>query len=458
MSKPFPKGFTFGAATASYQIEGGANEGNRGLSIWDTFSHTPGKVFQGHTGDLACDHFHRYNEDFDYLQQLNVQAYRMSIAWPRIFPEGKGAPNPLGLAFYDRLFDSLLERHIEPWVTLYHWDLPQSLQDLGGWCNRDIQYWFRDYAVTIASHFGDRVKHFAMINEPNVTAWLGYGEGVHAPGLKNLNAMFAATHHQNLAQGRALATLRSLHSDLVLGCAPTFTPAIPAQPDTAHENAAHWYDNCWNRNFFDPLLLGTYPEETRPYLEEFIRESDMQLIHQKIDFLGVNYYCKARVAPDDNSAVRVKLVEAENTPLTDMGWAIEPEAFYEQLIEFKTRYNNPRIYITENGCACPDDQATIVGANTYVHDKDRIHFFYGYLEAMLRAINEGVNVQGYFAWSLMDNFEWACGYEKRFGLLHVNYETLQRTPKDSFRYLSKVMGSGTLIAPPEIHYDKGCDS
>ena len=446
----FANNFLFGAATASYQIEGGINLDERGISIWDTFSKTPGKVFEGHTGDVACDHYHRYAEDFDYLTKLNADAYRMSIAWPRILPQGKGAVNPKGLAFYDRLIDALLERNIQPWITLYHWDLPQALQDLGGWCNRDIQHWFTDYALVVAKHFGDRVKHFGMLNEACVTAWVGHGEGVHAPGIQNVNAMLAATHHQNLAQGRAIAALRDLNLGLQLGTVPNMTPAMPAKNDQAHIEAAKWFDLCWNRNFMDPLLLGCYPEEILPKIQEFIHEGDMEIIQQPLDFLGLNYYFKARVEPDETAAVGVKWQVPTDVAVSEMGWAIEPDAFYDQLIELKEKYNNPNIFITENGGAFPDSKITQHDEKTYVQDDDRINYYHGYLSALLRAKSEGVNIKGYFAWSLMDNYEWACGYDKRFGLLHVNYETLERTPKASFNYLSKVFESKELIEPSEI--------
>jgi beta-glucosidase len=441
MKRAFPIDFQFGASTASYQIEGAVNKDGRGPSIWDTFSHTPGKVHKGDTGDVACDHYHRYEEDFDLLKQLHAKVYRFSVAWPRILPKGKGAINPQGLAFYDRLVDSVLERDVQPWVCLYHWDLPQALQDLGGWCNRDIQYWFRDYALTVAEKLGDRVKHFAMFNEACVTAWVGHGEGVHAPGIKNENAMFAATHHQNLAQGLAIHSLRQAHSDLQLGTVLNLTPAMAAKGGQAHEEAARWFDACWNLNFLDPLIKGGYPQLTQAALEEFIKPSDLSVIQQPIDFLGLNYYFKARLLANPDVPMGMEWEVPTDVPVSEMGWAIEAKPFYDQLMSLKEAYGNPRLFITENGGAFPDNQ----WEGGRIQDDDRIDYFHTYLGAVLDAIDQGANIEGYFLWSLLDNYEWACGYDKRFGVVHVDYESLKRTPKASFEYMAKVMEENALF-------------
>jgi|GEM_PF-14689 len=435
MIRHFPEQFVFGVSTASYQIEGAAQKDGRAPSIWDTFSKTPGKVVNGDTGDEACDHYHRFSKDFEFLNQLNADAYRFSTAWPRILPQGTGQVNAKGLAFYDRLVDDLLQKKIQPWICLYHWDLPQALQDKGGWCNRDIQYWFTEYALIVAEHLGDRVKHFAMLNEACVTAWVGHGEGVHAPGLQDQHSMLAASHHQNLAQGRAISELRLAFPSLHLGTVLNITPGKAFVNDEAHKTAAQWYNACWNNNFVQPALLGRYPQATQAAMAKIIQSGDLDIIFQPLDFVGLNHYSCSRIAPDSTSATSTQYKEPIDVPLTDMGWGIEPQVFYNILMDLKNNYGNPPVYITENGGAFTDE----VMSHGQVQDTDRIGLFHSYLNAMLDAIDQGANVKGYLLWSLLDNYEWACGYDKRFGIIHVDYNTQKRTPKASFDFMSQIM-------------------
>ena len=432
----FPDDFVWGASTASYQVEGAAQEDGRGPSIWDTFSHTPGKVQDGHTGDVATDHYHRYREDVALMAELGLDAYRFSTAWTRLFPEGRGHPNRAGRDFYDRLIDTLLERDIAPWLCFYHWDLPQALQDKGGWTNRDIVHWFEDYVGYVAEQYGDRVKHFLMLNEPGVVALLGHLFGIHAPGLTDIGAYAAATHHQNLAQGRALKALREMNNEWKLGTVLNLQPVHPASDSEEDQQAAALFDAAWNRNYLDPLFKGEYPMLTLPMIMPHVRDGDLQLTKQPVDFLGLNLYTRFRIEADQSSLVGIgEVPPPPDAATTEMGWEVYPRALYEQLLELKERYDNPTVYITENGAAFPDEP----NAQGRVEDYDRIRFFQRYLRATHRALQDGANVKGYFVWSLMDNFEWAEGYHKRFGLIHIDYDTLERSPKASFNWFKEVI-------------------
>jgi beta-glucosidase len=428
----FPEEFIWGASTASYQIEGAVTEDGRGASIWDMFSHTAGRTNAGDTGDVACDHYHRYREDVRLMADLGLQAYRFSVAWPRIFPGGGGRSNRKGIDFYSRLVDTLLDHGVAPWVCLYHWDLPQAIEDRGGWTSRDTVHRFADYAETVADALGDRVENFLMINEPSVVALLGHLLGVHAPGRTDMAAYAAATHHLNLAAGEGIRRLRQMgpwRLGTILNMEPVHGGGDPDNPEERRVVAT--YDAFRNRNYADPLLLGRYPEATEALLAPFVRDGDLETIRQPLDMLGLNLYTRARVSFDPGSLVGFRQLDPPaGAPRTAMNWEIYPRALYEQLIELKERYGNPPVFVTENGAAFADapDQR---GA---VSDPRRVRFLAGYLRALHRALEEGADVRGYFVWSLMDNFEWAEGYAKRFGLVYVDYETQERLPKSSFHW------------------------
>ena len=435
----FPEDFVWGVSTSSYQIEGAWDQGGKGRSIWDTFSHTPGKIKDGSTGDEACDHYHRYGEDIDLMKVLGVNAYRFSTSWPRLFPEGSGRPNRQGRDFYDKLIDDLLEANITPWLCLNHWDLPQALQDKGGWTERDITYWFVDYAAYTAEQYGDRVQHFAMHNEPNVLALVGHLLGVHAPGMQDISAYAASVHHLNLAQGAALARLREMNSGWQLGTVINLQPVHPKTDTEEDAQAAALFDAVWNRNFSDPLFKGRYPEQTQGLLDPFIQDGDLEQIQQPLDFFGLNLYSRSLVQADNSLLGMGQAPPPEDAELTDTGWEVFPDALYEQLMELKNDYGNPDIYVTENGAAFPD---TLTDEG--VDDPKRIDYYRRYLAAANRALDEGANLKGYFAWTLLDNFEWAEGYTKRFGLVRVDFKTQKRTPKRSFEWFQEVISQGEL--------------
>ncbi len=439
--KRFPEGFLWGASASSYQIEGAVGEDGRGPSIWDTFSAVPGNVVNGDTGEIACDHYHRYPEDVALLKRMGARAYRFSVAWPRIQPDGTGPANPQGLAFYDRLVDALLEAGIEPWMCLYHWDLPQALEDRGGWRNRDSAAWFGDYAQIVMSHLSDRVRHVVPTNEPNVVVLVGYIMGAHAPGRRSRQDAVAAIHHLNLAHGEAVAAARSIDPGLQVGPVVSMAPVVPAADDPHHADAAQTWNGLWNRAFTDPMLSGQYPPLLTEEIAPFVQDGDLERISAKTDFFGLNHYCRMYAAPDPDSPFGVGMGPTPpGLPLTDMGWEIDPEAFHAQLVELRDRYGNPPVYVTENGAAFPDP----ADADGRVLDDDRVAFFEGYLSAMHRAIEEGCAVRGYFVWSFLDNFEWAEGYDKRFGVIRVQPGSLDRVPKKSFDYLTGVYAANGL--------------
>jgi beta-glucosidase len=437
--RTFPTDFVWGASTASYQIEGAANEDGRGKSIWDVFSHTPGRVKNGDTGDVACDHYHRWREDLDLLAGGGFKAYRFSTAWPRIMPAGAGAVEPRGLDFYDRLVDGAIARGITPYLCLYHWDLPQALQEEGGWVNRDIADRFADYARVVARRLGDRVKHWAMFNEPNVHALFGYGVGSHAPGVTGLPNFLAAIHHQNLAQGRALQALRAERADFKLGTVISLQPAHPSSDSAADRGAAALFAAYWNDAFLAPLLEGKYPAVIAERFAPLIAAGDLATIKHDIDFLGVNYYAPAYIADAPGSLFGAWFgAVPAGTRFTAMNWPIMPDGLYEQLMTLNSRYPDLDLYITENG-ACFDDT---VDADGSIDDADRVAFLRDHLAAASRAITHGARLRGYFVWSLLDNFEWSDGYSRRFGVVRVDYATQKRTPKASYAYLAGVMRQG----------------
>jgi beta-glucosidase len=427
----FPAGFTWGVATSSYQIEGATTEGGRGPSIWDTFTHTPGRITDGSTGDVACDHYHRYAEDVELLAGLGVSAYRFSIAWPRIQPDGTGPANPQGLAFYDRLVDALLARGIDPVATLFHWDLPQSRQDKGGWLARDTAAHFADYADLVAARLGDRVKLWITLNEPFVHMSLGYGTGVHAPGQQRLFDAFPAAHHQLLGHGLTVAALRA-RTTSPIAIANNYSPVWRRGETDADRAAAATYDALQNRLFTEPLFGRGYPAELDG-ATSVVRDGDLDVIAAPIDVLGVNYYnpTGVRAAPA-GSPLPFELVPLTGYPSTSFGWPVVPDGLRELLTSLHRDYGDalPPIQITEGGCSYDDTRS----GDGSCHDPDRIAYLAGHLRAVREAMDAGVDVRGYFVWSLLDNFEWAEGFTKRFGLVHVDFDTQLRTPKSSYAW------------------------
>jgi len=435
----FPDDFIWGCATSSYQIEGATQEDGRGLSIWDSFSHTPGKVAEGHTGDVACDSYHRYQEDIALLRELNARAYRFSTAWPRIQPEGRGAPNQKGLDYYDRLVDALLESGIEPWMQLYHWDLPQSLEDEGGWANRETAFRFQDFAGIMFEHFGDRIQHYSSLNEPWCSAFLGYREGVQAPGKTDKRLAHRAVHHLLLAHGLAQQSYRQTglagKFGIVLNPARQ-RPATSRLEDIAAAERA-WIEST--RIWLDPLYGRGYPEL---FLQLFgadlpLQEGDLDIIGQGLDFLGVNYYFEQvvkAVPADEQNPYGWALAETWHEK-TAMDWDIVPEGMLRLLRYIAGDWPVSELYVTENGAAF-DDMPNTRGV---VHDMDRIRYLQSHLRACRDAIAEGIPLKGYFVWSLLDNFEWAYGYRKRFGIVRIDPDTLNRIPKKSFYYYRDVI-------------------
>lgn len=432
-----PPGFLWGASTSAYQIEGAVKEGGRRPSIWDTFSHTPGKIADGTTGDVACDHYNRYADDVELMARLGFQAYRFSIAWPRVMPEGTGPVNAAGLDFYDRLVDKLLARNILPMACLYHWDLPQALQDRGGWHNRDIAGWFADYARAAVGRLGDRVKPWAMLNEPSVHAIFGHGFGSHAPGLTGWPSYVMAQHHQNLAQGTGMTAVRALRSDLKVGTVFSLQPIFPASQQPADIAAAQRFDACWNTINLDPLFHGRYPAPFESVFAQLVKNGDMEAIRVPVDFLGVNYYGPSYIKHDPAMFLAQAGYGAvpEGMPRTLLGWPISAQGLVEVLTRLRDDYGNPPVFVTENG-ACYQDPAPVSGV---IQDPQRTEYIRAHLVAAGEAIAQGCALNGYFAWSLLDNFEWAEGERRRFGVVGVDFATQQRTPKASALFLSQLM-------------------
>jgi beta-glucosidase len=440
----FPDGFKWGAATAAYQIEGAWDEDGKGESIWDRFCHTSGKIAHGDTGDIACDHFHRWQEDVRFMKELGLKAYRFSISWPRLLPKGSGEANRAGLDFYNHLIDALLNAGIEPFATLYHWDLPQQLQEKGGWPARRMVDAFAEYTDLVTRALGDRVKQWITLNEPYVSAFIGYQEGRHAPGHTDLHEAVAASHHLLLSHGRAVPIIRRNCPGAQVGISLNLHPQVPASPSAADRQAAWQMDGVINRWFLDPLSGRGYPEDMiRAYADpmKFIRAGDLQTIGIPIDFLGVNYYMRgiARSSgiPESENAPRTVFPYDE---ITDMGWEVYPEGLFRMLGRLHFAYDFPAIYITENGAAFPDR----VDPDGQVDDPERLSYLQRHLEMVHRAVSVGIPVQGYFAWSLLDNFEWGYGYSKRFGLIYVDYPTQKRIPKASSRWYQKVIQQNAI--------------
>ena len=439
MSHKFPPGFLWGSATASYQIEGAWQEDGKSESIWDRFSHTPGRISDGATGDVACDHYHRWRDDIALMRSLGLQAYRFSTAWPRILPDGYGRVNQVGLDFYSRLTDGLLEAGIEPYVTLYHWDLPQVLQDRGGWTARLAAQAFVEYADAVSRRLGDRVKNWITLNEPWCSSLLSYFLGEHAPGRRDLGEGLAAAHHLLLAHGWAMPVIRQNSPGCRAGITLNLSPQTPASPSEADALAARVEDAKFNRWFLDPLAGRGYPEEAvEAFGQEmpYVQAGDLAAIAAPMDFVGVNYYMRniirSEAIPESRNEPRTINRRPE---LTEMGWEVYPEGLYEILTRLKADYDFPAYYVTENGAAFADH----VGADGQVFDSRRVAYLRDHFVQAARAIAEEVPLRGYFVWSLMDNFEWSFGFSKRFGLVHTDYATQQRTPKASALWYSRVI-------------------
>jgi beta-glucosidase len=460
----FPPAFVWGAATAAYQIEGAATEDGRTPSMWDVFSHTPGKVANGDTGDVAADHYHRYREDVALMSSLGIAAYRFSVSWPRVIPGGVGAINPKGIDFYSRLVDELLAAGIAPTLTLYHWDLPAELEDAGGWLNRDTAYRFADYAGTVAAHLGDRVPTWITLNEPWCSAFLGYGLGEHAPGRSDAAEALTAAHHLLLAHGLGVQQLRpALPAGTTVSI--TLNPGLPRPiADTPEDrHAADKIYGLQTRMWTDPIFRGAYPADVQAFTSgvtdwSFVQHGDLDIISTPIDTLGVNFYNPGLVghkdasSPTGDGARRVG-----GSPLwpgcddvifadipgehTAMGWPVDASGLYELLVRLHA-YGVP-LFITENGAAYND----VVSPDGQIHDADRVSYLWRHLEAAHRAIADGVDLRGYYVWSLMDNFEWAWGYDKRFGVVRVDFDTQQRTTKDSGHFYRQVVTQNAL--PPQ---------
>ncbi|MDT0377784.1 GH1 family beta-glucosidase [Streptomyces sp. DSM 42041] len=466
-TRRFPPGFVWGASTAAYQVEGAAREDGRTPSIWDTFSHTPGRTLNGDTGDVACDHYHRYRDDVALMSRLGLGAYRFSVSWSRVQPTGRGPAVQQGLDFYRALTDELLDAGITPVLTLYHWDLPQELEDAGGWPARETAYRFADYAALVGEALGDRVEMWTTLNEPWCSAFLGYGSGVHAPGRTDPAAALHAAHHLNLAHGLGVSALRTVLPSRAQAMVSLNPAAVRPRSDSeADLDAARRIDALANRVFTGPMLHGRYDEDlfadtARITDWSCVRDGDLELIHQPLDALCVNYYTPSLVSAVDSGDVersdghgasahspwpgagRVAFHQPPGAR-TDMGWSIDPTGLSDLLLGFTREVPGLPLYITENGAACADEP----DATGRVDDPERIAYLHGHLAAVHRAMAEGADVRGYFLWSLLDNFEWAYGYTKRFGAVHVDYATQRRTPKSSAAWYAEVCRTGLLPGDP----------
>jgi beta-glucosidase len=455
-STAFPPGFVWGAATAAYQIEGAARSDGRGQSVWDTFSHTPGKVRRGDTGDIACDSYHRYREDIALLKSLGLNAYRFSVSWPRVQPGGSGPVNQKGLDYYRAVLDELAANDITPAVTLYHWDLPQELQDAGGWANRETALRFADYAALVIDAFGDRVRSWITLNEPQVVAENGYRIGNHAPGLTDFVAAAATNHHLLLGHGLASQALRAAGAAEV-GITLDMHPVLALGKSSELEHALRVVDADLNGLYLQPVLRGSYPEDASPDIAppaHLILDGDLATIHQPLDFLGINYYTPVYIREGDRDDLRrgesvlrqdvpgvvgYAPPELERTP---MGWLVDSDGLYELLLRLHDDAPGLPLYITENGCAAED----YVDPDGNVNDVERISYLHQHLDASARAIKAGVNLAGYYVWSLLDNFEWGWGYQKRFGIVYVDFGTQRRIPKASAHFYADVARANALPA------------
>ncbi len=436
----FPHNFLWGAATAAYQVEGAWNEDGRGESIWDRFSHTPGNVSNGDTGDIACDHYHRWEEDIALMRRLGLKAYRFSTSWSRVLPNGRGRINPKGLDFYDRLVDRLCAANIEPLLTLYHWDLPQALQDAspeqgrreGGWENRNTAYAFADYAALMVKRLGDRVKFWTTFNEPSVITYIGFLTGEHAPGIKDQRTAYQVAHHLMVAHGLGVQAIRDARSDVNAGIVLNLWPAEPASDSAEDVAAANKFWDEQETLFLDPLFKGHYSPAVYDMVGKNmpkIQDGDMALIAQKLEYVGINYYSR------NVFSAKGRLENIEGSEYTKMGWEVCAPALRRMLVKINNEYRLPPIYITENGAAFEDE----IGADGKIHDLRRIEYLKNHFIQTRLAMQDGVDVRGYMVWSLMDNFEWGHGFSKRFGLTYIDYATQKRIVKDSGEWYANII-------------------
>jgi beta-glucosidase len=442
----FPRDFLWGAATASYQIEGAVHEGGRGESVWDRFCATPGKVRNGDSGEIACDFYHRYPDDIALMKELGLNAFRFSVAWPRVLPNGGGSVNAEGLDFYDRLVDELLAHDLEPFATLFHWDTPQALEDAGGWPVRTTAEAFVEYTEAVVNRLGDRVRHWITHNEPWVHAWIGHAWGEHAPGRSSETDAVAAAHHLLLSHGWAVEQIRSSVPDALVGITLDLSHAYPAS-DTPEDEAAAWHvDGQGNRWFLDPIFRGTYPAdllERNELVAPFVQSGDLEAIAAPLDFLGVNNYFRFVVSAGAGGPRIERNSDAQHT---DMGWEVYPDGLKRLLVRVAHDYGPPVIYVTENGSAFGDVRVH----DGRIHDPERTAYLESHIAAVSEAIAEGAPVNGYFVWSFLDNFEWAYGYSKRFGIVYVDYPTLERVPKDSFYWYRDFIASRPRAPEPSV--------
>jgi beta-glucosidase len=451
----FPKNFYWGTATAAFQIEGAWNEDGKGESIWDRFSHKPGKIKDGTNADVACDHYHRYREDIALMRALHLNSYRFSVSWPRIQPNGSGKPNAMGLDFYNRLVDALLEARIRPLLTLYHWDLPQALEDAGGWPNRDLAGRFADYAEIMAHALGDRVEYWTLLNEPAAFTSVGYLDGTHAPGRNSVLDFLRASHTANLAQGAGFRAVKAVRPKALVGGAFSMSPCEPAtdsEDDRLAAERAHAITNIW---FLEPPLRGRYPEAFpfNPAVFMKIRQDDMEQVRAPFDFIGINLYYRTIVSatPLDERLLHLRyfflparMMAGQKGPKTDIGWEVWPRSIYDMAIRITRDYNRPVLEITESGCAYndgPDSTGAVI-------DVRRIDYHRQYLSELARAIQDGADVRGYHAWSLLDNFEWSEGLSQRFGLVYVDYKTQKRIIKASGAWYARVAAQNAIPGSP----------
>ncbi|MGC1371974.1 MAG: GH1 family beta-glucosidase [Candidatus Sulfotelmatobacter sp.] len=452
----FPKNFFWGTATAAYQIEGAWKDDGKGESIWDRFAHTPGKIKNGDTGDIACDSYHRWQQDIALIQAMNLNSYRFSISWPRIQPTGSGSPNPKGVDYYNRLIDALLKCSIRPLLTLYHWDLPQSLEDAGGWPNRDLSGRFADYAEIAARAFGDRVSDWILFNEPLAFTYRGYLEGSHAPGRKSIFDFLRATHVVNLAQGAGFRAMKAARASLRVGTAFSMSPCEPATDSEGDRLAAERADGVTNLWFLETAMNGRYPQALALLPETImgIKPGDFESMRAPLDFIGINLYYRTiasasgildRISNAQQFIFPVKMTGGEQGPKTDIGWEVWPQAIYGMVIRITRDYNRPQIEICESGCAYNDGP----GADGVIRDTRRIDYQRQYLSAVARAIAQGADVRGYHAWSLIDNLEWSEGFSQRFGLAYVDFKNQQRTIKESGRWYADFV-AGNRVADGDL--------
>jgi beta-glucosidase len=440
----FPNGFEWGVSTCAYQIEGALDLDGRGASVWDDFCRQPGRIEDGSTSDIATDHYHRWPEDLALLSELQATTYRFSVAWPRIQPVGSGPANAQGLDFYERIVDELLRRDIDPILCLHHWDLPQALEERGGWLNRETAYRFADYTRLVADRLADRVRRWATLNEPNVEACAGHVIGWHPPGHRSLFEGLRATHHLLLAHGLGAAALRS-RAEVEVGIILALTPVLPAKPTLRDRLAAWLVDLVFQRSVTDPILLGRFPGPLRPLMARWSRPGDLAQISARLEFLGVNHYTPLRVTKGNTAPLGIaQAPAAPGTPTTAKGFEIDPSAFLAVLTKLKSQYGNPPVLVTEIGAAFREN----ADRSGFVSDTNRLEYLRGYLAALHEAISLGCDVRGCLFWTLVDGFEWVDGFEKRFGLVRLEDETLRRVPKASFRFARQLFGTNILQSEP----------